>query len=110
MKLYMTKEEINTLYDWFELVEQEIGTLNKDEVLHEKLTKILKEYEGEGFRMKLSEAEDLIKEWKECVYRIDLAETIRNDTSEDTLTKRLQEREKFLRERIEKELGVDLED
>ena len=88
--------------------------------------------------MKLPEAENLIKEWKECVDRIDLAETIRNETSEETVTtlrstngcfynqinlteieatvlmntlvKRLQEREKFLRERIEKELGIELED
>ena len=48
MKIDMTKGEIEVLIEWFEFVEEEIGTLNKDEILHEKLVKILKEYE-EGF-------------------------------------------------------------
>ena len=48
MKIDMTKEEIGVLIEWFELVDEEIGALNKDEILYEKLTKILKEYEEDS--------------------------------------------------------------
>jgi len=47
MKIDMTKEEIHILIEWFELVEQEIGTLNRDEILYEKLIEIVKSINGE---------------------------------------------------------------